>query len=314
VHQSMNGVSVIIPCYNGAKYLRQTLQSVLAQDFGGSMDVIVADDGSTDGSQVIAESFAPQVTFLPSPDASVHSLPATRNRAIMESQSPFIAFLDADDLWLPCHVASLASAMAADPDLGLACDDGFYIDDLGKNLGIIIPPSSRPSVTAESMLVNCFTDPSGVMVRRSAITRVGAFSEQLRYAEDHDLWLRILETCRGAYVPSFGYCYRLHSTQMSGNPMMWDYAEEVLARAIARYPYKRRVVRKRRAVLAYRHSQIAFRSRRMASAFGLICKAALLDPPRAAKELFLRARILRRLANSLHGRRSKSVRNNEQKP
>ncbi len=287
----MDGVSVIIPCYNGAMYLRQCLESVLAQDFGGLVEVIVADDGSTDESEAVARGFSPRVTFLPCPGGrgggASHGCGAARNRAIEVSSMPLVALLDCDDLWLPGHLSNLAMAMAARPDVGMACDNGYYISESGKIIGSIISESHRPVMTAESVLLDCFTDPSGVMIRRSAMDHVGRFAEcaDLLYVEDHDMWLRLLEVLPGAYVPEHGYCYRLHSQQVSLNPVMWNNAKNVLAKASARYPYSRQVVRKQRAVLAYRHSQIAHRERRYLRATVLLAKAAICDPARAIVEV-----------------------------
>ncbi len=130
------------------------------------------------------------------------------------------------------------------------------------------------------------------MIRRRAIEQVGLFDEdaKLLYAEDYDMWLRILEVFPAAYVPAYGYCYRLHSSQVSLNPVIWRYAEHALAKAIARHPYSRKVIRKRRAVLAYRHGEIAFRERRVFRGIALLCTAAALDPSRALMELGLRTK------------------------
>jgi glycosyltransferase involved in cell wall biosynthesis len=289
------GVSVVIPCRNGAKYLRECLESALAQDFVGLMEILVADDGSTDGSQEIVESFGSRVRLLRCPEGATHGPAAARNRAIMASTHPLVALLDQDDLWLPGHLSTLASLMAAQPDLGMACDNGHYISSTGKKMGSRIAESLRPALTADSLLLDCFIAPCGVMIRRSAIEQVGLFDEDLLLVDDHDMWLRLLEVFPAAYVAIFGYCYRLHSEQNSLNPLMWRNAEQVLAKARTRHPYSCTLVRKRRAVLAYRHGEIAFRERRFCYAIGLLGKAAFLDPPRALKELGVcTKRLLRR--------------------
>src|SRR5438067_2412707 len=100
----MEGVSVIVPCYNGAAYLAAAIESALAQEGAGPLEVFVGDDGSTDASRRIADSYGPAVRVLAHADGHNHGLPATRNLCLRASGRPFVAFLDADDLWLPGHL------------------------------------------------------------------------------------------------------------------------------------------------------------------------------------------------------------------
>lgn len=93
-------VSVVIPCYNGAKYLRETLDSVLAQTYQ-VLEVLVIDDGSTDDSAAIAESYGPPIRMIRQPNQGES---IARNRGIEEAKGDWIAFLDADDLWLPSKI------------------------------------------------------------------------------------------------------------------------------------------------------------------------------------------------------------------
>jgi GT2 family glycosyltransferase len=142
------------------------------------------------------------------------------------------------------------------------------------------------------MLLDCFTDPCGVVIRRSAFDMVGGFAESqsLLYAEDHDLWLRLLENSEGVYVPSHGYAYRIHAGQVSNNPLIWSNAFNVLANAAKRYPYSKRVLRKRRAVLWYRKAQTAAREQRRVVSLCRLATATLLDPVRALTELTVRCK------------------------
>src|SRR5439155_17984530 len=100
----MLGVSVIMPCYNAAAFLRGSLQSALAQCYAGAMEIIVADDGSTDDSRAIAASFAPRVRLVEHPGRHNRGVAAARNLALQAAQQPIVAFLDADDQWLLGHL------------------------------------------------------------------------------------------------------------------------------------------------------------------------------------------------------------------
>ena len=167
----------------------------------------------------------------------------------------------------------------------MAYSNGYYVASDGRRIGPRLPEPHQPIVCADDLLPDCCYLPIGVLVNRAVLQRVGLFDEDLRYGEDHDLWLRILEVFPAVYVPVFGFCYRLHGGQSSLNFDMWRDAERVLARLIKRYPYQSRSIRKRRAVLAYRFSEHAYRERRFVAGACLLAKAAALDPARAAREL-----------------------------
>ncbi|HEY1600598.1 MAG TPA: glycosyltransferase [Pirellulales bacterium] len=286
----MLGVSVVIPCYNAAKYLRETLDSVLAQEYDGPLEVLVADDGSHDGSPEIVASYAPHVQLLVRELHENRSASCARNRCLRAATQPLIAFLDADDLWMPGHLSALAQAMQRRPDLGLVYDKGYFVNSDGSIIGPQFPEPHRPRIKPDDLLLEqCFV-PAGVMVRRLAFNRVGVFNETLGHAEDHDMWLRVLESFPAEHVPHCGYKYRLHDGQKSLKPALWLNVDRVLAKACARYPYSRQSIRKRKAVIAYRFSEIAFRERRYVAGTYLLAKATWLDPLRAVHEAWTRFR------------------------
>ena len=284
----MLGVSVVIPCYNAAKFIRETLDSVLAQDYDGPLEVLVGDDGSTDGSVEIVASFGPPVRLLVKTPHEERSASHARNRCLRAASQPFVAFLDADDLWLPGHLAPLAETLTARPQLGLVYDKGYYVTADDRILAPIFAEPHRPRVTADELLVeNCIAT-GNVMVRREVFARVGVFDENLRHAEDHDMWLRVLEAFPAEYIPVFGFKYRMHEGQKSLKPALWTNAAKVLSNACRRYPYRWSSIRRRKAVLAYRSSQIAIHDRQLIRAACFLMKAGMLDPWRAVREIAAR--------------------------
>ena len=154
----MNKVAAIIPCLNGAKYLRQCLDSVMAQDYAGPMEVVVADDGSTDVSPAIASEYAPRVRWLPCPRDAVHGCGAARNRAIQATTAKYVALLDADDIWFPGHITALVDVMDAHQEIAFACDNGRYIDQADHVYGSIVSEGRDTELNPTSMLLDCFTD------------------------------------------------------------------------------------------------------------------------------------------------------------
>jgi glycosyltransferase involved in cell wall biosynthesis len=290
------GVSVIIPCYNAAKYLREAIQSVLDQQYDGPLEVVVGDDASTDGSREIALSYGPPVRVVDKPPGVKGNAAANRNRCIRASTQPLVAFLDADDVFLPGHLAALSDVMARRPELGLIYDKSYMMTQDGRRLGPWDGREQPETLTPDDLLLACRCSTDSVMVRRSVFDRAGLFDETLPHSEDYDMWLRIVELFPAAHVAVYGSMYRTHPHQKSLRPALWPTAALVFERAVKRYPYSRRSVRKRRAVLAYRFSQLAFQERRYVRAVSQLFKAALLDPRRAVAEVSDRLRVRLRSA------------------
>lgn len=172
-------VSVIIPVYNGAKYLGEALESVRAQDYE-PIEIIVADDGLTDGSAVIAKSF-PGVTCLELPKGGVSK---ARNTAIAHSSGEWLALLDADDQWLPGKIASQVTAGETDPLLGLILTHQSYLFEIEIPTWFRGIGDGGPQPGFE---------PSTWLIRRAAFDLVGTFDESRALGEDTDWFARALD-------------------------------------------------------------------------------------------------------------------------
>jgi len=280
-----NGVTVILPCYNGGRYLRDALESVFAQDYGGPLEVIVGDDGSVDNSLEIVSSFGSRLRLVHRSEGEIRGPSANRNRCLREASQPLVAFIDQDDLWTPTHVSALSRALSERPDAGLAYDLGFDISPTGGIYGPRPAQPHRPLRHADDLLLTQSFTPCAVMARRSVFDRVGYFDESFLYAQDHDMWLRVLEVFPAVHVPAHGFFYRLHSQQLSQSSALWTDSERVLAKACERYPYRRSTIRKRKAVLAYRKGEIALHQRNAFRAGVHFLASAALDPTRAARQV-----------------------------
>ena len=157
-------VSVIIPVYNGARYLRPALESVLAQTYP-RFEVIVVDDGSTDDSGVIAQSFH-DVRYI---HQSNQGVAAARNNGIEAARGEFLAFLDQDDLWTPEKLKLQMGQLLSDPDLGYTLTQQQFFLEPGEAL----PAWFRKELFAE---VHTGWVLGTLVVRRTAFEKIGNFA------------------------------------------------------------------------------------------------------------------------------------------
>jgi glycosyltransferase involved in cell wall biosynthesis len=212
-------VAAVIPVFR-ARYLAHALASAFAQSRPPD-EVIVVDDGSPDGDQIDAAvaTHAPRVTLV---RQSNQGAGAARNRALRETSAPIVAFLDADDQWLPHFLLHQLNALARRPALDLVYSDALFIGDtaLAGRTFMSMCPSSGP-VTFERLLAqDCTVMLSAVVARRAAIEAVGGFDESLRRGQDFDLWLRMAR--QGAsmdYQRQVLALRRLHAANLSGTPL-----------------------------------------------------------------------------------------------
>jgi glycosyltransferase involved in cell wall biosynthesis len=179
-------VSVIIPTYNRRDYLKEALESVFAQSFH-EMEVIVVDDGSTDGTAAALRSFGDAVRCVAQPHSGVSS---ARNKGIRVAAGEWLAFLDSDDLWLPRKLAVQLDYIEAHPGIRICQTEEVWIRN-----GCRLNPRKyhkKPAGHCFSLLLDrCLVSPSAVMIHRDIFREVGYFDESLPACEDYDLWLRI---------------------------------------------------------------------------------------------------------------------------
>jgi glycosyltransferase involved in cell wall biosynthesis len=179
-------VSVVIPTYNRSKLVLEAVQSVCAQQ-GVPFEVIVVDDGSTDGTARELEAFGEPVRYI----AQVHrGVAAARNRGIAEARGEWIGFLDSDDLWLPGKLAAQMGYLASNPDIRICQTEEIWLRD-GKHVNPKRYHQKPEGFCFGSLLDRCMVSPSAVVIHRSVFGVAGLFDESLPACEDYDLWLRI---------------------------------------------------------------------------------------------------------------------------
>jgi len=179
-------VSVIIPTYNRAAWIKEAAASVLAQTFR-DYELLVVDDGSTDATLEALISLDGHLKVLRLKHR--RGVSAARNLGAAAARGDWLAFLDSDDLWLPDKLAWQVEYLQAHPDLSICQTEEVWI----RNGVRVNPPKTHRKAAGDiflSSLKRCMVSPSAVMLHRRLFTALGGFDETLPAAEDYDLWLR----------------------------------------------------------------------------------------------------------------------------
>ncbi|MCX7097332.1 MAG: glycosyltransferase [Methylococcales bacterium] len=179
-------ISVVIPSYNRCDLLRRAIQSVFAQTRLPS-EVVVIDDGSTDGTRAMIQTEFPQVHYYYQENQGVSS---ARNAGVLKTTGDWLAFLDSDDEWLPGKLDSQINALNKQPESKVCHTEELWI----RNGTRVNPPQKyrkKGGWLFADCLPLCAISPSTVLIHRSVFIDVGLFDCALPACEDYDLWLRI---------------------------------------------------------------------------------------------------------------------------
>ena len=298
-------VSVVMPAYNAGAYIGEALDSVLAQGVR-DIEIIVVDDGSTDDTVATARSRGAAVRVL---TQATQGSAVARNRALAEARAPLVAFLDADDVWLPGKLDAQLRVLARDPAIG-----GVYTawhvwrPDAGGAYRRPVPDDADAIAddaldAAESgwlyhhLLMTSVILTSSLVLRRAVIDDVGTFRTDLRRGQDYDYWLRLSRVARIAKLARPYVLYRMHDASVAALHPDRNYELEIVEAALARYgaagpdgaTVDPRRLRARRADLAHGFAYRQFWRGNMRRARDAFWHAARLSPAHAKNWLYLAA-------------------------
>jgi glycosyltransferase involved in cell wall biosynthesis len=176
----------------------------LAQTYR-NYEIFVIDDGSTDDTQAVIEPYRDRVTFVQQPHAGEA---AARNHGVSMSSSRYVAFLDADDIWLPTKLERQIELLNSHPEVGLVCSD-FLHEGVLHSAQAALSGSAPAGRHFERLARNCFICAPAVVVRRQCLDEIGPFNESLHVSTDYNMWLRIASRWCIAAVPEvLVHCYR----------------------------------------------------------------------------------------------------------
>lgn len=225
---SSPAVSVLMPVYNGSRFLPAALASVLAQTFR-NFELIAIDDGSTDGSSQILQEFARRDTRIRVVRQDNQGIVASLTCALALARAPLVARMDADDISRPDRFAKQVAFLERHPDIVTVSGAMDVIDENGVYLRTEAFPTLPESIASELLHRSCVSHPA-VMARTTTLRSVGGYRTGAQYAEDYDLWLRISEIGKIANLPDVLLSYRLHTVKISTR----HYIEQELAVLAAR--------------------------------------------------------------------------------
>ena len=259
----MPEISVIIPTYNAAEYLPEAIDSVLAQTFQ-DFELIVVDDGSTDGTEEVVRSYGDRVRYLRQENRGPG---AAKNLGIKNSRGPLVVTLDADDRWLPHKLERQYEYMREHPEIGMVNTDFSTFNEKG----VMTRHYNREyrkiyqGDIFDRLLQKNFVGSGVVMFRRECLDRVGLFPENFMISEDWHLWLRIAKEYRVGYIDEPMAMYRWQEKSLT-----WDYSRSypdrirVLDDIAGLYPdyFRRRgrLLRRARSGVAMRYGYSLFNS------------------------------------------------------
>lgn len=207
-------ITIIIPTFNRASLLPEALKSALCQTFE-DFELLVLDDASTDQTHEAVSPFLrdPRVRFIKHPENI--GITENRNYGLSIAKGEYIAMLDSDDVWLDeCKLKRQIELMDTHLDCGIV---GTFVKKMNKDgaiIGDISYKAADSSIRRNMMLRNQFTQ-SSVLIRKSALDKVGWYDTNIPIWEDYELWLRIGTEFKLRNIPEFLTGYRAHETNIS---------------------------------------------------------------------------------------------------
>jgi glycosyltransferase involved in cell wall biosynthesis len=206
-------VSVIIPCFNYGQFVGEAIQSVLNQTYP-DLEVIVVDDGSTDTTRDVVYSFRdPRIRYVYQENAGEN---VARNTGIQQARGEFIAFLDADDLWLPQKLEKQLRLFEEDPEVGLAyCLFSYFDSESGNVVGFHKEYKCFRGNVLEKLYEKNFIGSPTPVIKRDVFEKTGLFETDDQSVDDWTLWTKIAFHYKIDYVPEVLAKYRIHIGAMS---------------------------------------------------------------------------------------------------
>ncbi len=267
-------VSVIIPVYNCQAYIAQAVRSALEQDHPNK-EVIVVNDGSTDGTLAELEPFGNAIRVVDQPNGGP---PRARNAGLQAACGEYVAFLDADDVWVQGKLSAQVAHMQAHPEVGTSYTrwhvwapdtDGVFTPPAFASIPLRDVPidAARSGWIYGRLLFDSELLTTTVMIRMSVVRQVGEFDLKLFNGDDYDYWIRLSRVAQIACLDAVGALYRVVTNSVSRRPREVNDEHVVIAQAVERFgltapdgaPVDPGAMRRRMDGLVFQHGYIHLR-------------------------------------------------------
>ena len=188
-------VTVVTPSYNQGRFIRETIESVLSQDYD-RVEYLVMDGGSTDETPTILRQYGNRFYWVSERDRGQS---AAINKGWRQSQGEVLAWLNSDDVYLPEAISKAVTCLRQNPQAGAVYGEGYHIEEDGK----IIERYPVEPFDRQRLAETCFICQPTVFIRRNVLEEVGFLDEALHYSMDYDLWFRIAKEYDFVYLPEY---------------------------------------------------------------------------------------------------------------
>lgn len=225
-------LSVVMPVHNAEKYLSAAIESVLVQEFSG-FELICINDGSTDQSLSILQSYANRDSRVRIIDREHRGLVAALNDGLRKAVAPIVARMDADDICLAGRFEKQFKCLLLYPDIWVVGTGRKLVDRQGREFHTPKLVLGKAAISKE-LLQSCVVCHPTVMMRRQPILALGGYRSGFEHAEDYDLWLRVIEHAKIDNLPFAGILHRIHDESVSERHKVQQRVSAALAQACHR--------------------------------------------------------------------------------
>lgn len=231
-------VSVVLPVYNGERFVAAAVESILSQSFT-DFELIIVDDASTDGTAAILSSFRDKRIKMITHKTNRGNYPA-RNTGWKKAAGKFISVMDADDIALPCKLKLQWKFMVKHPRVGMIGSYGQFVDAKGQVLDVVRKPVEYPLIKTWLLQNNCFIHSSMFIRNELAQKYYWHYNERFTYASDYELAARFAGKGQVLNLDEVTVCYRIHAAQISkaATVKQTAFADKVRLQLLRRFAMK----------------------------------------------------------------------------
>lgn len=238
-------VSVVVPCYNHEKYVKETIESIINQTYK-NIELIVIDDGSKDNSVSVIQELADKYgfTFIHRPNKG---LSATLNEGIRLAKGKYFSAIASDDILMLEKIEKQVEFMESNPEYGMCYGKIVYFEDSIENT-YEYPNSNKQGWVFDDLLkYGCFIPAPSTFMRKEVFETVGEYDESL-WIEDWDMWLRISQKYQVGYIDEYLAYYRRHDTNISSQSLKMYKAEKQILEKYKDYENFDNVIKNKKIV------------------------------------------------------------------